>query len=74
MLLPKPQLADVEALRRGAVLWGWPHCVQDPELTQVAIDRDLTLIAFEAMNHWTSDGSVSFTCSTRITSWPATAR
>ena len=27
-----------------------------PELTQLAIDRRLTLIAFEAMNHWTHDG------------------
>ncbi len=58
VLLPKPQLADVEAMRVGSTLWGWPHCVQDPELTQVAIDRDLTLIAFEAMNHWTRDGGV----------------
>ena len=40
------------------MLWGWPHCVQDTELTQLAIDRRLTLIAFEAMNHWTRDGSV----------------
>jgi alanine dehydrogenase len=58
VLLPKPQLADVSAMRTGATLWGWPHCVQDAALTQVAIDRDLTLIAFEAMNHWTHDGGV----------------
>ena len=58
VLLPKPQLADVAAMRRGQVLWGWPHCVQDFEMTQLAIDRQLTLIAFEAMNHWTRDGSV----------------
>jgi len=58
VLLPKPQLADVEALRPGQVLWGWPHCVQDTALTQAAIDRRLTLIAFEAMNHWTRDGNV----------------
>lgn len=58
VLLPKPQLADVAALSPGQVLWGWPHCVQDTELTQTAIDRRLTLIAFEAMNHWTRDGRV----------------
>ena len=58
VLLPKPQHADVEAMRSGAVLWGWPHCVQDPVITQLAIDKGLTLIAFEAMNHWTVDGSV----------------
>jgi alanine dehydrogenase len=38
------------------VLWGWPHCIQDETLTQLAIDGQLTLIAFEAMNHWTEDG------------------
>lgn len=58
VLLPKPQLADVTAMGRGQVLWGWPHCVQDTDLTQAAIDRSLTLIAFEAMNHWTGDGAV----------------
>jgi alanine dehydrogenase len=58
VLLPKPQLSDVAAMGPGQVLWGWPHCVQDAELTQVAIDRGLTLIAFEAMNHWTRDGAV----------------
>ncbi|GAA1937396.1 N(5)-(carboxyethyl)ornithine synthase [Nocardioides marmoribigeumensis] len=58
VLLPKPQLEDVAALEPGQVLWGWPHCVQDTELTQLAIDRRLTLIAFEAMNHWTRDGAV----------------
>ncbi len=56
VLLPKPQHEDVAALGPGQVLWGWPHCVQDTELTQLAIDRGLTLIAFEAMNHWASDG------------------
>ena len=59
ILQPKPLLRDIEQLRVGQVLWGWPHCVQDEELTQVAIDRRLTLIAFEAMNHWGSDGSFS---------------
>jgi len=58
VVLPKPQHADVAAMREGAVLWGWPHCVQDPVLTQIAIDRRLTMIAFEAMNHWTLDGAV----------------
>jgi len=59
ILQPKPLLTDIAALRVGQVLWGWPHCVQDAELTQVAIDRQLTLIAFEAMNHWNPDGSFS---------------
>jgi alanine dehydrogenase len=58
VLLLKPQPEDLAALRPRTTLWGWPHCVQDHELTQVAIDRELTLIAFEAMNHWTRDDTV----------------
>ena len=56
ILLPKPLPEDLETLRRGQVVWGWPHCVQDQRMTQLAIDRGLTLIAWEAMNHWTHDG------------------
>ena len=58
VVLPKPQHEDVAMMHPGQVLWGWPHCVQDERMTQLAIDRELTLIAFEAMNHWTSDGHV----------------
>lgn len=57
ILQPKPLLSDIAEMRVGQVLWGWPHCVQDEELTQLAIDQKLTLIAFEAMNHWNSEGS-----------------
>ena len=57
--LPKPAHADVAVLRPGQVLWGWPHCVQDAGLTQLGIDNRLTLIAWEAMNHWTADGTFS---------------
>jgi len=56
ILLPKIQPSDLTDMRAGQIVWGWPHCVQDPALTQHAIDRRLTLIAFEAMNHWASDG------------------
>lgn len=59
LLLPKPQAADVEAIPEGRILWGWPHCVQDVAMAQTAIDRRLTLIAFEAMNHWTRQGDFS---------------
>ncbi len=59
LLLPKPQAADVSVIPEGKVLWGWPHCVQDPGLTQTAIDRRLTLIAFEAMQHWNRRGEFS---------------
>jgi alanine dehydrogenase len=56
VLLPKPTLDDVAGLRDGQVLWGWPHAVQDVELTQICIDKRLTLVAWEAMNHWTPSG------------------
>ena len=59
IVLPKPLADDLVTMREGQVLWGWPHCVQDEALTQVAIDRKLTLIAWEAMNHWGRDGSFS---------------
>ena len=57
VLLPKPTVADLEGMREGGVLCGWVHCVQDADITQAAIDRKLTLIAWEAMNHWARDGS-----------------
>ena len=56
VLLPKPQSEDLAEFRDGQILWGWPHCVQDRAITQLAIDKRLTLIAFEAMNHWAADG------------------
>jgi alanine dehydrogenase len=46
-------------MREGQVLWGWPHCVQDEEITQLSVDQRLTLIAFEAMNYWSANGSFS---------------
>ena len=57
LLLPKPQHADLLEMRTGQVLWGWPHLVQDERMTQLALDKQLTIIAFEAMNHWRSDGT-----------------
>ena len=62
VLLPKPTLDDIASLRDGQVLWGWPHAVQDPQLTQICIDKRLTLMAWEAMNHWTPSGISSSTC------------
>ena len=59
IVLPKPLPEDLAALPRGKVVWGWPHCVQDEAMTGIAIERRLTLIAWEAMNHWTEDGNFS---------------
>ncbi len=52
VLLPKPLPEDLRELRENGILWGWPHCVQQREITQIAIDRKLTLIAWEAMFSW----------------------
>jgi len=56
VVLPKPESEDLKALREGGTLWGWPHCVQQRAMTQVAIDRKQTLIAFEEMFVWGPDG------------------
>lgn len=56
VILLKPSPVDLQAMPRGGVLWGWPHAVQQREITQVAIDRVLTLVAFEAMFAWEAGG------------------
>jgi alanine dehydrogenase len=55
-LLAKPVAADFAEMRPGTIHWGWPHCVQQQEVTQHAIDRKLTLIAWEAMHRWSARG------------------
>ncbi|WP_420643830.1 N(5)-(carboxyethyl)ornithine synthase [Candidatus Leptofilum sp.] len=55
ILLPKPTEADLPSFREGQILWGWPHCVQGPAITQAGIDKQLTMIAWEAMNIWRDD-------------------
>jgi len=52
ILMPKPTAEDFASFRDGQVLWGWPHCVQGPGITQLGIDRKLTMIAWEAMHLW----------------------
>ena len=52
VLLPKPMPEDLAEMRRGAILWGWPHCVQQREITDLAVERALTLLAFESMFTW----------------------
>jgi len=57
-IITKPILADFEQLKEGGVLWGYPHCVQQKDVTQTAIDRKQTLIAFEDMFVWGPKGQV----------------
>ena len=56
VIIAKPVLEDLEELHEGGTLWGYPHCAQQREITQVAIDRKQTLIAFEDMFVWGPDG------------------
>ncbi len=56
VIINKPVLADLEELREGGTLWGYVHCVQQQDITQAAIDRKQTLIAFEDMYVWSPSG------------------
>ncbi len=58
VIINKPVLADLEELREGGTLWGYAHCVQQRDITQAAIDRKLTLIAFEDMFVWSPGGHI----------------
>ena len=49
IILAKPVLQDLIDIKEGSIIWGWSHCVQQKEITQVAIDKKLTLLAFEDM-------------------------
>ncbi len=58
VIIAKPVLSDLETQRVGGILWGYPHCTQQRSITQVAIDRKLTLIAFEEMFVWGPQGNI----------------
>ena len=57
VILNKPMLADLQELKKGGMLWGYPHCAQQRPITQAAIDRRQTLIAFEDMFVWSPGGT-----------------
>ena len=58
VIIVKPVLADLEELREGGTLWGYAHCVQQRDITQAALDRKQTLIAFEDMFIWSPSGQI----------------
>ena len=58
VIIAKPVLADFEQLREGGVLWGYPHCTQQRQITQTAINRKQTIIAFEDMFVWGPEGQI----------------
>lgn len=58
VIIAKPVLEDLQELKEGGMLWGYVHCVQQSDITQAAIDRKQTLIAFEDMFIWSPSGQV----------------
>ena len=57
LLLPKPVDQDFIKMKENQILWGWPHCVQNFNVAQYAIDKKLTYIAFESMHDWDKNGN-----------------
>jgi len=58
VIIAKPLLSDLQEIREGGFIWGYPHSVQQVEIAQTAIDRKLTLIAFEDMFVWSPKGQM----------------
>lgn len=51
ILITKPVIEDFEQMQEGALVWGWLHSVQQRYITQLGIDKRLTLVAWENMYH-----------------------
>ncbi len=49
VIITKPVPEDLLPMRDGATVWGWIHSVQQERMTQTAIDKKLTMIAWENM-------------------------
>ncbi len=57
-IIAKPILSDLKELKDDGIIWGYPHCAQQMQITQTAIDKKLTLIAFEDMFVWNPNGQM----------------
>ncbi|MGB4660894.1 MAG: hypothetical protein WBI07_17120, partial [Mobilitalea sp.] len=49
IIIPKPTEEDFNEMREGTFVWGWIHALQQKNITQIAINKKLTLIAWENM-------------------------
>jgi N5-(carboxyethyl)ornithine synthase len=56
VILAKPVMEDLVSMKENQVIWGWLHCVQQTAIAQKAIDKKLTLIAWESMFKWSKGG------------------
>ncbi len=58
IILPKPTVTDLAKMKDGGILCGWTHAVQQREITDIAIEKKLTLLAWEEMNISNSHGKL----------------
>lgn len=58
VILPKPLASDLIQMKNGATLCGWTHAVQQKDIADIAIEKKLTLLAWEEMNHITKNGKL----------------
>jgi len=56
LIFPKVMPEDLAIMKKGRIIFGWCHCVQQKNITQISIDRLHTLIAWENMHHWSESG------------------
>ena len=56
IVLPKPMPEDLARMKPGQVLFGWTHAVQQKAIAQLAIEKRITVIAWEAMHLWSAAG------------------
>ena len=52
LILPKPTVDDMKQMIDYQILSGWAHAVQQFDITQIAIEKKLTLLAWEEMYNW----------------------
>ena len=43
VIIAKPMLSDLEELKYGGTIWGYPHCAQQMQITKTAIDKKLKI-------------------------------
>lgn len=55
VIIPKPDILDYEYFRQNQILFGWMHTVQGYEITNIAIEKNLTYISWENMYKWTNN-------------------
>lgn len=56
LVLPKPMPEDLARMSPHQTLFGWSHAVQQRAITQLAIDKRISVISWERMHHWSDKG------------------